>query len=526
MNRLKAIKIKGFKKFQSLSIEFNEHMNILVGENEAGKSSILDAIRIVLNQQYRNSDKAVLKDLFNVEMVEAFQASPSIKSLPYIVIEVEFELDSKSKNSEYFYGEVYGDKKTQECKFGIRFDCKFDDDMGPELATSILQGKIPYEYYLLSWTTFGNKPYLIQKRPLQFISIDVTSATATTSFNYYNRTLFSNKYDEAIQAKARNEFRDKLEDAFNDIGLPQLDSNRRFGIDGKKIVLESILSVYEDSIPLENRGKGMESLIKTQIALDRNNGLDVILMEEPENHLCFSSMKKMIEEISKRQDNSQIIIVTHSNMIASRLNLKNVLWIANNKVTSLKGMNEEIAAFFVKADNNSFLQLLLSTKVFLVEGATEFLLLPYFFKNITGKTIEEAGVTIISCNGIAYKKYLAIAEQTDKTIAVITDNDTEQDKINEANHFNNSHEKQHIFMSDDVSKWTWEVCIYHKNQKILDSMLDLQPGAPYLFHGKDYGAPIGKMLNNKVEIAYQMLTSEIDFEAPQYVKEAIEWVNG
>ncbi|MBQ8919967.1 MAG: AAA family ATPase [Acidaminococcaceae bacterium] len=36
------------------------------GENEAGKSTILDAIKIVLNQQYRNADKAVLKDLFNV----------------------------------------------------------------------------------------------------------------------------------------------------------------------------------------------------------------------------------------------------------------------------------------------------------------------------------------------------------------------------------------------------------------------------------------------------------------------------
>ena len=96
MNRLKALRITGFKKFQSLTFEFNEHMNILVGENEAGKSTILDAIKIVLNQQYRNADKAILKDLFNTEMVKAFQASPSINLLPYIVIEVEFELDPKS----------------------------------------------------------------------------------------------------------------------------------------------------------------------------------------------------------------------------------------------------------------------------------------------------------------------------------------------------------------------------------------------------------------------------------------------
>ena len=51
MNYIKWLHIEGFKKFTSLDVEFNEHMNILVGENEAGKSTILDAIKTVLNQQ-------------------------------------------------------------------------------------------------------------------------------------------------------------------------------------------------------------------------------------------------------------------------------------------------------------------------------------------------------------------------------------------------------------------------------------------------------------------------------------------
>lgn len=51
---------EGFEKFISLNVQFNEHMNILVGENEAGKSTILDAIKTVLNQQYRNTDKSIL----------------------------------------------------------------------------------------------------------------------------------------------------------------------------------------------------------------------------------------------------------------------------------------------------------------------------------------------------------------------------------------------------------------------------------------------------------------------------------
>lgn len=108
MNYIKSLHIEGFKKFISLDVEFNEHMNILVGENEAGKSTILDAIKTVLNQQYRNADKSILRDLFNTQMVAIFEANPSLKTLPRILIEVELALEPKTKNADYFYGEVYG----------------------------------------------------------------------------------------------------------------------------------------------------------------------------------------------------------------------------------------------------------------------------------------------------------------------------------------------------------------------------------------------------------------------------------
>lgn len=524
MNYIKSLHIEGFRKFITLDVEFNEHMNILVGENEAGKSTILDALKTALNQQYRYADKSVLRDLFNTQLVAAFHAAPSVKTLPRIYIEVELVLDPQQKNASYFYGEVYGQKKQQDEKFGVRFECKYDEELGSGMEQSILEGKIPYEYYALTWTTFANRPYQMIKRPLNFLSIDTTNSATTPSFNYYNRTLFTSRYDEATRAKAKNEFRAKLEDALEAINLPPISDSRKFGIDSKKVVLESILSVYENSIALENRGSGMESLIKTQIALDRENGLDVILMEEPENHLSFTTLRKMLQEISDQQDNSQIIVATHNNMIASRLNLKNVLWITKDGAKSLVNVKSDVAEFFVRADNNSFLQLLLSPKVFLVEGATEFLLLPVFYKQITGHTIEEDGISVISCNGISYKRYLEIATATDKRIAVITDNDEEIQRVTEADAFNQANTLQQIFMGATVDEWTWEACIYKENKDVLDRMITIQKGAEYKFHGKDYGVVLGKMLNNKVDVAYQMLTSDTTYSVPQYIKDAIGWL--
>ncbi|WP_405380826.1 ATP-dependent nuclease [Phascolarctobacterium sp.] len=524
MNYIKSLHIEGFKKFQLLDIAFNEHMNILVGENEAGKSTILDAIKTVLNQQYRLADKSILRDLFNTKMVKEFEANPSVKTLPRILIEVEMIVDPKTKNADYFYGEVYGKVKKQNEKFGIRFECKYDELLGAGMEQSILEKKIPYEYYTLTWMTFANNPYQTIRRPLQFLAIDTTSNSTATSFNSYNRTLFTSRYDEVTRAKAKNDFRNKLVEAFEATDLPNLGDNRKFGIDTKKVVLETVLSVYEGLIALENRGSGMESLIKTEIALEKNNGLDVILMEEPENHLSFTTLQKMLCDISIKQKDSQIIVTTHNSMIASRLNLKNVLWITEDGVKSLSGVDEDVAKFFVKADNNAFLQLLLSSKVFLVEGATEFLLLPHFYKQITGKTIEEDGISVIACNGISYKKYLEIAKKTNKKIAVITDNDGKQDRIDGANEFNTNNILQHIFLSTNTEDWTWEVCLYKLNNVVLDTIIEVHEESNYLFHKRNYGAVLGKMLNNKVETAYKMLLSEEKFKVPQYIEEAIKWL--
>ena len=73
MNYIKTMRIIGFKKFKDIKINFNEHINIIVGENEAGKSTILEAIDIVINQLYKSSDKSIISDLINKENLENFK---------------------------------------------------------------------------------------------------------------------------------------------------------------------------------------------------------------------------------------------------------------------------------------------------------------------------------------------------------------------------------------------------------------------------------------------------------------------
>lgn len=523
MSYLKSMHIKGLKKFKDIEVNFNKHVNILVGENEAGKSTILEALKIVLNQQYKTADKAILNELFNRENVEFFRSNPSMNSLPFIVIDLRLSLDKKEKNSEYFFGQMQGMNVPD---FGIVFECKYNEELGQGLESEIQNGRIPLEYYSLSWKTYAGCAYQIIKRPLKFISIDTSTTDKYASFNYYNKMLFNNTCDDSIRINAKNEFREKISDAFSGLNLPELSANERFGIDGKKVILENIISIYEDGIPLENKGSGKESLIKTEIALNKQSSkLDVILMEEPENHLSHSNLLKMLKTIEQRQINSQIIVATHSNMIASRLGLKNVKWITDNKIKSLEDISCEETDFFSKADNNEFLNLLLSKKAILVEGATEYLLLPRFYEQIYNRTIEADKITIISCGGIAYKHYLSVIKETNKKVAVITDNDKKQNNLDESNKYNSENQKTHIFMSEDLEdEWTWEAAIYHRNISLMEELIEVKNGADYLFHNQDYGQILGKMLNNKVDTAYKMLNTEIEYNIPDYVKEAFEWI--
>lgn len=526
MEYIKQLVINGFKKFESLQVDFQESTNIIVGENESGKSTILEAICIVLQQWYRNADKSVIKDLVNSNNVKRFKDNPSLDTLPTIRIELELELDAKNnKNARRFFG-TEGTKRKKDT-YGILFECKLAEEFDPEIATEIAHGKIPYEYYNLSWKTFHGETYNLLLKPFKSILVDATQYDGGNTFSSFSKDLFNEKYTEGTKTKARYDFRESVNAALASLELEPLSEEQCFGLCNKKLTLDNLISVFDNDIPLENKGRGMEHIIRTQIALDKaRNQLNVVLIEEPENHLSYTNLIKMISQIEENINHNQLILTTHSNLIASRLNLRNVLWIDKEKAENLLGVQTKIAEYFMKADNNNFLNLLLASKVILVEGSAEFIILPYLFQQITGRTLEEEGITIVSCNGLAYMNYLAIAESAQKKVAVITDNDNKQSRITKATEYNSSKEMQRIFMPDDITQWTWEVCLYNLNQKMLRHLIEVKANADYSFCKVPYDTQpvLGKMLNNKAVCAYELVISKEKINVPEYVKEAFEWV--
>ncbi len=290
MKYLKQMKIHGFKKFKDFSIIFNKDTNIIVGDNESGKSTILEAIDVVLSQGYKNYDKYIIKELLNSDLVAKFKSSSNIEDLPYILIDLEFQLDD-IPYSALFYGANHSLEKNQD-KFGIRFMCKIPDDIIADLMPIIELGQIPYDYYQMSWNTFQGDSYSSIKKPLNFLLIDNDNIDSNNSYNYYNKSLFSSNHDNKLQSEIKNDFRTKINELFLELPINNVNDEQKFGINERKVIFENIITILDNDIPIENKGKGKENIIKTKIALDRNVGkMDVIAIEEPENHLSYNNLK-------------------------------------------------------------------------------------------------------------------------------------------------------------------------------------------------------------------------------------------
>lgn len=524
MNYIKSLAIDGFKKLEHFDIEFDKNINIIIGENEAGKSTILEAINICLNQLYRNSDKSIIKDLLNINNVKVFEKNPSIETLPKIQIEIEFNLDDDSKNNFLFYGMH---NKEEKEKYGIRYTCELNKEFEQEAFEFIKEGKVPYEYYEMKWTTFQGSSFNVLKQPINYLTIDNSITTQYNTYNYYNKSIFRSKYNGTKMIKAKNDFRISIEDIFSNLNLENISETQQFVVDTKKVILENIVAILDNDILLENKGKGMENLLKTQIALDKaKSKLDVISIEEPENHLSHTNLRRMLKNIENYKEDKQIIITTHSNLIVSGLNIKNIIWINKDKSQKLKDIDKDIAEFFIRSDNNNLLQFLLAKKVILVEGATEYILIPKIFEKIFNEKVEENDIDVISCNGVTYKNFIHIAKLMNKKVSVITDNDNSQEKIDEMNSYNKQHDNIKIFMDNDIQNWTWEVCFYNLNSDKLSNLIEIKENAKYLYKEKDYGQILGKMLNNKAETAYKICMSNEKFQYPLYVEEALRWIKG
>lgn len=517
MQYIKKIKLTNFKKFKSFEFELHKGLNTLIGDNESGKSSILQAIELAASGSRYKVESLGLDALLNKDAVDTFLEieEKSFNQLPELHVELFLAKDIHELNGKY---------NTENIETtGLHLSCVPDENLTQEISESIKNNSnsFPYEFYNISFFAFSGEGYTGYRKALKTLLIDNTQANSEYAHNDYIKRVFESATEPVARAKLNNQYRE-AKGSFKSGYLNTLNETMDGYIfdvrSGVKYSLESDLTLTKDGIPLEQRGKGHQCFVKTDFALSRNEdkaAIEVLLIEEPENHLSFSNMHKLISKIEETEK-GQKVVATHSSLISTRLDLRQSFLLTANEQTTpltLENISEDTAKFFMKAPNHNFLEFALSQKIILVEGDAEYMLLDKFYKNVSGRTHENDGVTIISVGGTSFKRYMEVAKILGIKTAVITDNDGDYETNCNVRYKDYTNENIKVFSDKNNDRHTLEVCVHADNREICSD----------LFKSDDQ---LQSMLNNKSEAAFRLVDKHADeLIAPSYIDEAIRWIN-
>lgn len=520
MATIRRLILKNFKRFRSLELEFDAKLNILVGGNEAGKSSVLQALDIVLSASRSKVESLGLETFFNTECIAEFlDGERKIADLPEILLEVyldgiDVHHDLDGRNNSKGIDHV-----------GIKMVCKPVDEYTKEIQTILAEKheSFPFEYYSVHFLTFTDDAIFPYKKPLKHLLIDSSQINNEYATREYTRSMYST-HASVVQRnlhsfeyrKAKSKFKDDVFKTMNDT----LDTYKFDIRTSPKANVETDIIITESDIPIDSKGKGRQCFIKTEFALrNREHTLDALLLEEPENHLSHVHMHKLIERI-RASDKKQLFIATHSSFIATRLNLKKVLILSEenpSQSTSLKDLSQETANFFMKAPDNNVLELALCKKALLVEGDAEFILMDALYRNCTnGASTDSDGIHVISVDGTSFKRYLELAKLLGIKVATIRDNDGNYQTNCVDNYVDYTSASIQVFADTSSARSTFEVCMYQDNKAICDGQF---AAGRRTLTVEEY------MLKNKTDAAFHLLENKgKELVAPEYIQQAIVWI--
>ena len=431
---LSKLKIKNFRKYKELEVSFKQGLNVLIGENDGGKTTIIDAIRILLgtqSQEYYRIDEKDFNDKnleLEIECIFKFQDKSERKvakflewitfddeDKPVLIVRLRAYIKDFMIKKEITAGESGTDSRFYLVDELRATYLKPLRDADKELISG--------RYSRLSQILKNHKLFLGKEKEHEFIGI-------MKKFNLQINKYFSENGDgkEVIST---------IDEHLSDFLGKEKNDDYKTNINITENNLFSILNSL--NLKLSENKIGLGTLNQLYMALElllfetEGNILNLCLIEELEAHLHPQAQLRTIKHFqNKNNENNQIILTTHSITLASSVKLENLILCKNNKAYSMRAENTKLEEHDYK-----FLEMFLdATKanlffakgVILVEGTAENILIPTIAE-IIGKPLHEYGISVVNVGNIAFFKYSKIflrekeEEKLDIPVAIITDLD-------------------------------------------------------------------------------------------------------
>ncbi|MFA6832185.1 MAG: AAA family ATPase [Bacteroidaceae bacterium] len=447
---LSILRLWNFRKYSvgsgddpGLEVHFQNGVNVLIGENDSGKTAIVDAIRYVLKTQsgefiqfddkdfYQDSD-GNRKDEFKIECV--FDGLNEQDSGLF------WEWLSWNDDKTIYLLKVWLYVKRKDNVIMPTFSAGIDgqtDRMDSE-ARELL--KVVYFKPLRDALTDMTHGY--KSRLAQILGAHELFKTQKDAQGNNAKHKLQTDYEQ-LKNEIENYFRvggngegitgeinNFLREHFLLNGDPR---NAVIKLTGGE--LTEILRLLDLIMEGNKSGLGTLNLlcIAAEMLLFNNQkkGLKLALVEELEAHLHPQYQLRLIEYISSQQKNEQFILSTHSITLASKIKIENLIVLKgkealpmSSKYTLMRPADYKFLERFLDATKAN---LFFAKGLIMVEGDAENLLIPAIAQLI-GKNLYQYGVSVVNVGSTAYKRYVSIFKRKDGKsfgipIAVVSDLD-------------------------------------------------------------------------------------------------------
>ncbi len=440
---LETISITNFRLFENLNLILNPGLNILVGQNDSGKTALIDAIRYVLG--VRSSERCYISESdfrkketkFTIQLKFIDVDQHAYRFVEHLTHEIYTNEEGKEKSRPVLYVSLTAEKTGTErrgypyIKANIRTGkdgsgLMLESDIRDFLAATYLKPLRDASGELSSGRGSRLSQILCSSKEINCKADEILSIVSKANSSLLDEGQPLKKSATDIQNNYLyeiifNDDRDKL-GVFIDIAGIKAENFDAMPEDEKKRHLRSVLERL--SLALSEgqmqHGLGYNNLLfiaAELLLLERevSNEYPLLLIEEPEAHIHPQLQMKLLQFINekvksdKKPDGIQCILSTHSPNLSSKASTSNVIVMNSGGAWSLRPGETEatpddykhMQKFLDATKANIFF----AKSLMLVEGDGENILLPHLAR-LLGKPLEDYGVSIVKCdNSGSWKRF-------------------------------------------------------------------------------------------------------------------------